>query len=531
MPRFLLLLAAHLLSLAALLGLGFWYARADARQVQQFINVEDALQRENARQRAANRELVRDIELKAGETKISKDSLRFQIAKAVVAVTADVRSALHGVREDLLARSGGQTEAGLAHNPRAEVAVARFLTEDSPEFHLLSTRVDSFIARVHYYQSAAGFDSLVHNLAFPPDRWSRLREYGGMPVAGMLAELARREQFVLQAEHAALAIVSGVVRSELIRCCFGGPDAVVSNSPQSVKSGELYEAELFLFYYCSTPHITTDSVVFEGEQLKANYGKTRVEIITQLPPTGADAWGNARQRWQATQHAIINRKDTTFRFAQEYVISTPRLDITMNGEHPVLYRHCANPLRLRHQLPPPTGTTPQNFLQVEGGRLVGAGELSAPWVLAEAPVVKVHVRDVTDGSRVQTETFRTVEPPPPGLRLWQGDSVVSLRRGVAAHTAAITVRAEAEEGFKATCPAEARYQAQGRLTLYHRGKPLGTPQPFRNSQPADLRQLAHLAQSGDWYVVEVQRCERINSVGEVWPVSNRRYEPVIVPLY
>jgi hypothetical protein len=44
-------------------------------------------------------------------------------------------------------------------------------------------------------------------------------------------------------------------------------------------------------------------------------------------------------------------------------------------------------------------------------------------------------------------------------------------------------------------------------------------------------ELAKQAQSGDWYVVEVKRFERINSVGEVCPVRSRAYAPVILPLY
>ncbi len=531
MPRFLLLLAAHLLGLTALLGLGFWYARADIRQVQHFTDVEDALQRGNARQLATNREMVIDIYWKARETEIRTDSLRLRVSNALAAATADVRSALQGVRKGLIARSGGQTDAGVAHNPRSEMAVARFLAENSPELRLLSTRTDSFLVRFQPYLSATGRDSLVHNLAFSPSRWSRLQEYGGMPLAAMLAELSRREELLLRTEHAALALISGYVGSQVFICCFAQMKAAVASNPQQVKSGGLYEAYLFLYYSCSIPRPKSDPVVFEGKKLRESRGKSRVEIVAQLPTTGVDAWGNALQRWQATQHAIIKRKDTTFHYSQEYVVTTPRLNVTINGAPPVLYRHCANQLRIHHQMPPPTGTAPQEFLQVEGGRLMRANDLSAPWVLAEAPVVKLHVRDVTDGSRVQTETFRTVEPPPPSLRLWQGDSAVRLRQGVAASTSTVSVRAEAEEGFKATCPDEAHYQAQGRITLYHRGKPVGTPRPFRNSQPVDLGQLAKLARAGDWYVVDVQRCERINSVGVVRPVSNRRFEPVILPLY
>jgi hypothetical protein len=531
MPRFLLLLSTHLLVLSALLVLGFWYARADIRQVKHFANFEEALQRENARQLVTNQELVNDIVLKSLESRIRGDSLRVQESKSVTSAVANVCGALHEVRESLIARSGGQTAAVQVRNPRSEVAVASFLVENSPELYLLSTRTDSFTAKFEYYLPATekGHTYLAHNLAFPPDRWSRLQEYGGIPLAGMLAELARREQLVLQYHYTVLASIKGSLGRE-ITCCGGGRPAVAGN-PQQVKSGQLYEAELFLVCYCSTPRLKLDSVVFEGKTLKSHWGKSHLEIVAQLPPTGVDAWGNFQQKWQATQHVVINRKDTTFRFAQEYVVSTPRLDVTINGEPPVLYRHCANPLRIHHQMPPPLGTAPQQFLQVEGGRLVGAGELSAPWVLAEAPVVRVHVRDVADGSRVQTDTFRTVEPPPPGLRLWQGDSAVSLRRGVAARTAAISVRAEAEEGFKAACPNEAHYRAQGRVTLYHRGAPCGLPRSFRGTQPVDLRPLAQLAQPGDWYVVEVQRCERINSVGAVYPVSNRRYEPVILPIY
>ncbi len=338
------------------------------------------------------------------------------------------------------------------------------------------------------------------------------------PMAAALAQLSQFESEIMNHESTALSNLAEKVGAEDVK--FDKIVPMVRPDSRIVAAGAKYRAEMFI---SASSTAVTPTMKKDGKDIKVEDGKGIVEFTAT--PGKYDKEGLAKKTYKAE---ITIKKpggsDTTYTEEIEYFVAKPVIQIQSDAVQ-ALYLGCGNNLQVNV---PALGTAYNPSFTSSGAKCYPGKQKGKVTVVPNAKEVALTVS--SGGNRIGTEKFKVRPVPKPSIALFTRGKPVNEKSGEKiSNMRSISIKALAEEGFKAFLPDDARYRVtKWTITLARGPRPVGTP-ISATGQEVNISRLMKTAKPGDRLSIDVKQVKRRNfrNQTENSSVTNRY---VTVPL-
>jgi len=327
------------------------------------------------------------------------------------------------------------------------------------------------------------------------------------PVVAALAVLSQKETEVLKYQADALQKHAEKVGAKTI--VFDKLGAFASAESNTVAAGTKYKADLFLTAAATG---LKQSMTYNGSPLKVGPdGHGKVEFTAR--PGNFDASGNAKASWTGKITINQNGRDTTFTQKVDYTITKPVMQI-QSASVQALYYECGNKLSVQV---PALGAQYQPAFSASGAQVI-SGQKGEVTLVPNAREVTLNVS--SGGNAIGSQEFKVRPVPMPTIKCYAGSTEVNEKQGTPGSAIrSITLRAEADPGFKTFLPEDARYRVSRFQAVLARGKrPVVGPVDI-NGATGNFSNMADAAKEGDRLFIEVKGVQRMNFQNQIKDVQ------------
>jgi gliding motility-associated protein GldM len=221
-----------------------------------------------------------------------------------------------------------------------------------------------------------------------------------------------------------------------------------------------------------------------------------------------DAEGNSKQTWEGriSVPKADGTGDTTFTLKEDYIVAKPVIQV-QSASVQALYLRCGNKLNIQV---PALGVNYDPSFSATGAATERGSKKGEVIVVPNSANVALTVS--SGGNTIGTENFKVRTVPKPSLAV----AGLNLKQGGAC-PASLTVKAIADESFKAFLPEDARYRVTEVEVIHIRGRrPVGTK---RGGGEININDFRANAREGDRLFIEVKKIQRMNYKGQVEDVA------------
>ncbi len=329
------------------------------------------------------------------------------------------------------------------------------------------------------------------------------------PVPAALASLSQKQSEIRRLESEILDYLAQQVGAKEIK--FDKIFAVVIPDSRTVVAGQKYHAEVAIGAYSSA---ITPRISINGSSLPVTEGKGVYEVTAQGGEY--DKSGTLTRSYTATiSYPKPDGTMETQTTEEKYTVLKPSVQLE-SASLPALYFRCANKLQtsspgLGPLFKPSFGGSGAEFIPGGGGNVT------------VVPTAAKVVLDVTnDGVKLQSFPFNVRRVPKPTvLALANGAEVNEnvKKRGMSASSVrTINMLAKSDEDFKNNNPDDAKFRVTSFDIFLARGtRPKGSMKGVSGN--VNISQLAQQAESGDRYLIIVNKVERMNFKGQLEEVN------------
>lgn len=326
------------------------------------------------------------------------------------------------------------------------------------------------------------------------------------PMVAVLAALTDIQSKVVVYEGEILSKLKTVVGAADFK--FDKLDVMANADASTVAAGTEYKARIFLTAFSDKmqPQITA-----RGNKLKVIGGMGELKFKASLPKTKPNKDG----LYESSYNAIIEVPDPLtgelkpYTKKVKYFVSKPVIQVKA-GDVAALYKDCGNPLNIQV---PALGALYAPKFSVSGGTYRDGGKGKGSIVVIPTKAT-VGITVSSGGQRIGVEKFKVRLVPKPTIVATSRGKEINPKGVLAPGPRKIKMKAEAEAGFKAALPKDAKFRVTKWTATLVRGKrPVVSPKTF--SKPdGNLTAFASKAKNGDRIMIEVKKVFRKTYTGK-----------------
>ena len=448
-------------------------------------------------------------------------------AEEVRKMTADAISSIDKLKDQLVTAGGGRDESGNIKNLSEEEKVAQLMigTSRNGEAFKLKEQLNQYIGNLGKY-SPNKFTSLAMDgkedpisSRSPEQRQKDFAElnFAQTPVPAALAVLSQKQTDIRRIEGEVLDYLASKVGAQDVK--FDKIYAMLSMDSKVVVAGTKFKAEMFL---AASSSGLQPRMSLSGGSVRMADGKGIIEFTAQGGSYNSE--GLARRVLTGNISYNTPAGTKTAPLTAEYFVAKPSYQIE-TGTLPPLYLGCANKLSI---ISPSLGALWNPNITASGADVLSSGKGKVT-VIPNSANVSVNVSNA--GNLLGTERFRVSKVPKPTIEVYAGGSKADMARGMPVGSVrSLQVRAVPDESFKNFSPDDANFRVSDITVSLARGtRRVAGPMPL-GAGGGSLGSMAGDAQSGDRYIITVEKVQRRNFRGDISDV-NMGSNTYTIPLY
>jgi len=311
--------------------------------------------------------------------------------------------------------------------------------------------------------------------------------FEGSPVIAALATLSEKESKIVEYEQKVLRVLGNLVGATDIAF-----DKIVGMSrlkSSVVAAGTEIEGEIFVTAFSTT---MTPKMKLNGQVLPIEGGMGTFK--KKVSANKYDENGFSQQSYKAE----IELKDTTLKFAVDYVVSKPVIQVQSSSVQ-ALYRNCGNQLTVNV---PALGSfyNPTFSLGASEGTVQkNPQKNNEVLIIPKSKTVSLTVTNA--GAKIGTEKFNVRLVPKPTIEVHGRNGVIDQKRGVTGSPRSLTIKVIPDPSFAEFLPRDARYAVTSWEAILVRGKKPAGRKTFTSATGAVNFSNA---KAGDRILVEVK---------------------------
>jgi gliding motility-associated protein GldM len=373
------------------------------------------------------------------------------------------------------------------------------LKEKLNAFAASMSKYDKDIAVGPLAQDAKDIPMFAKNNDQKTKDFARLN-FENTPLVATLAVLSEMQTKVARAESQVINEIAKEIGGVEIK--FDKVEAMATAESRVVAAGTKYKAKMFLG--ASVSNVTPKMSSSKGG-IKMEGGVGILEFTAQAG--SYDAEGNSKQTWEGRISVTkADGGDTTFTLKEDYIVAKPVIQV-QSASVQALYLRCGNKLNIQV---PALGVNYDPSFSATGAATERGSKKGEVIVVPNSANVALTVS--SGGNTIGTENFKVRTVPKPSLAV----AGLNLKQGGAC-PASLTVKAIADESFKAFLPEDARYRVTEVEVIHIRGRrPVGTK---RGGGEININDFRANAREGDRLFIEVKKIQRMNYKGQVEDVA------------
>jgi gliding motility-associated protein GldM len=463
--------------------------------------------------------------IKEAVNKSSNPSLYTDVVKSADEVRRLATEAIAEVdklKEEVVTAGGGYDEAGNILNPTEEEKVAILMVgQGNGKAYDLKAKLNSFAINLAKLGDAG---TVLQPLALDgkedpissksPEQASKdfaTLNFAQTPVPAALAVLSQKQSEIRRYENSILDQLAAKVGAKEIK--FDKIFGMISAKSNTVVAGTPFEAEMFI---AASSSAITPRMSFNGASMPVSDGKAKIKFIAQGGQYDAKAYTGSISFNDPSGQA------KTITVEGEYFVAKPTYNV-LAGSLPGLYLGCQNKLEV---ISPGLGSLWQPNFSADGGDAIAGGGGKVTLVPSSASIT-LNINN--QGQLLGKETYRVQKVPRPDIVITGNGAAIDERKGMpATQLRSLNISCIPGDGFKASCPEDARFRATLITVTLARGTKKVDAVSFEKE--GSISRLASQAQPGDRYVVDIEGIKRQNFRNEILDMGMGRLTRNI-PLY
>ncbi len=493
--------------------------------LDKFTLLNRSLESANGSANEKNQNAVKSI--KETVAKSSNPALYTDVVKnadEVRKITNEMIAEVDKLKQEVITAGGGLDEAGNVVNPTEEEKVAILMVGQSDgKAYTFKNQLNQFVTSLIKYADAGTTlaplavdgkdDPISSKNPSQKDKDFANLNFAQTPVPAALAVLSQKQSEIRRYENTILDQLAAKVGAKEIK--FDKIFGMISAKSNAVVAGTPFEAEMFI---AASSSAITPRMSFNGAAVPVQDGKATIKFIAQGGQY--DSKGQARKPYTGSiSYNDPSGQAKTITVTGEYVVIKPTYNI-MAGSLPGLYLGCQNKVEV---ISPGLGALWSPSFSADGGDAIAGGGGKVTLV----PNSATFAMNVSNqGQLLGKDPFKVRKVPKPEIVILGNGATIDERKGMpATQLRSISVNCIPDEGFKNTCPEDARFRATLVTVTLARGTKKVDAVTFEKE--GSITRLAAQAQAGDRYVVDVENVKRQNFKNEILDMGMGRVSKVI----